>query len=369
MTARRVVHGLLLALLCGSAAAADKAAMPKGIQSKEFLSAVQFIDDKYKSMQGPYTSQRIYLVDGSERELLWMTAYETTVVDQKGTEPLSQEFLCHSNLDLSPEVHQKALGLPARPFTQRAFLSSQGMQRIEFPPGFGLPIASDEPLLLNTQVVNHNVENARLKVRQKVTVEFARDRDLEQPMKPLYQAQALVMVSVDGHEAYVGTDDPSAAQHGASCAVGEPAGGPAASHKGRVEDSLGQKFTSHWVIEKGRSEYRTLVTEPLSLQFDTTAHYIAVHLHAFAESMELRDLTADKSLFLSNVRNMEGKVGLEHIEAYSSVEGIPLFKDHDYELIVVYNNTSDQKQDSMAVMILYLLDKEFRPEAVTTARR
>jgi hypothetical protein len=368
-TTRLVLALLLAGLACHPSVAGEQAAGKTGIQSKEFLSAVQFIDDKYKSMEGPYTSQRIFLVDGPERELLWMTGFETTVVDQKGTEPLSQEFLCHSNLDLSPEVHQKALGLPARPFTQRAFLNSQGLQKIEFPPGFGLPIASDEPLLLNTQVVNHNVENPRLKVRQKVTVTFARQRDLEKPMKPLYQAQALVMVSVDGHETYVGTDDPSAAQHGASCAVGEPAGGPGASHKGQVEDSLGQRFTAHWVIDKGRSEYHTLVTEPLGLQFDTTVHYIAVHLHAFAESMELRDLTAGKSLFYSNVRNMRGKVGLEHVEAYSSEEGIPLFKDHDYELVAVYNNTSGQKQDSMAVMILYLLDKEFRPENVATASR
>ena len=85
--------------------------------------------------------------------------------------------------------------------------------------------------------------------------------------------------------------------------------------------------------------------------------------------MELRDLTADQSLFHSQASNLRGKVGLDHVEAYSSVEGIPVFKDHDYELVTVYNNTSEEKQDSMAVMFLYLLDKEFRREAVAAISR
>jgi len=34
----------------------------------------------------------------------------------------------------------------------------------------------------------------------------------------------------------------------------------------------------------------------MNLRFDTTLHYIAVHLHPFAEFLELRDLTADKSI-------------------------------------------------------------------------
>jgi hypothetical protein len=366
MNRKRIHTAVLLAFLACAAPAAEQA-RPEGIQTKEFLSAVHFIDDKFKSMQGPFTSRRIYLVDGPKRELLWMTGFETVVVNQAGDEPVSQEFLCHSNLDLFPDVHEKALGLPERPFSKRVFTNSQGFQQIRFPPGFGLPVASDEPLLLSNQVVNHNVEDARLKVRQKVTVEFVRDAHRQAPMKPLFQAQALVMVSLEGHEAYVGTEDPSDPQHGASCIAGEAAGGPMAAHKGLVEDSLGQKFTAHWVIGEGRSEYRTLVTEPLGLQFDTTLHYIAVHLHPFAESLELRDLTAGKSLFHSKARNLRGKVGLDHVEAFSSAEGIPMFQDHDYELVTVYNNTTPEKQDSMAVMFLYLLDKEFRREAINAS--
>jgi hypothetical protein len=102
----------------------------------------------------------------------------------------------------------------------------------------------------------------------------------------------------------------------------------------------------------------------MQIPYDTTAHYIAVHLHPFAESLELRDLTADKSLFKSAVENFEGRIGLERVDYFSSVEGIELFKDHEYEIVSVYDNTTDEEQDSMAVMYLYLRDKVFDKDRV-----
>lgn len=52
-------------------------------------------------------------------------------------------------------------------------------------------------------------------------------------------------------------------------------------------------------------------------------------------------------------------IGLKHVETITSEEGVRIFADHKYELVSVYENTSDQMQDSMAVMFLYLHDKEF----------
>ena len=39
--------------------------------------------------------------------------------------------------------------------------------------------------------------------------------------------------------------------------------------------------------------------------------------------------------------------------------GIPVYADHQYELVSVYENTSAEEQDSMAVMYLYLDDRHF----------
>jgi hypothetical protein len=96
----------------------------------------------------------------------------------------------------------------------------------------------------------------------------------------------------------------------------------------------------------------------MNLPFDTRVHYIAIHLHPFAESLELRDLTADTTVFKSAVRSPFDRIGIDHVEHFSSEEGIPVFEDHEYELVSVYNNTTGEEQDSMAVMFLYVLDKE-----------
>jgi hypothetical protein len=107
----------------------------------------------------------------------------------------------------------------------------------------------------------------------------------------------------------------------------------------------------------------------LRLPYDTTLHYIAVHMHPFAESLELRDLTTDRSVYLSKVRPTPGKIGIDHVDHFSSAEGIPLYKDHEYELVSVYNNTTGVDQDSMAVMYMYVFDKEYKPPRLDPAAR
>jgi hypothetical protein len=64
-------------------------------------------------------------------------------------------------------------------------------------------------------------------------------------------------------------------------------------------------------------------------------------------------------------------VGLAHVDHLKNVEGVPIYKDHDYEVVSVYNNTSNEDQDSMAVMYLYLHDKGFNKPAkpATTAKK
>ena len=333
----------------------------------EPLSPIYMLEKKYASMQGPSHTQRVELSDSEEPELLWITGFGARMVGEDGETPQSQEFMCHSNLDVNGDRHRQLLGLPPRIHPNRVFTISQGQYDIHFPDGFGLPVASNEPISLTTQVLNHNIDAADLekplKVRHKLAIDFVRDSDLPAGLRPLYQAQIYVVVSIDGYNAYVGTLRPTDEQKGSSCLPGEPAM-PQSKNKHLIRDSIGQSFTSHWVVEPGRSVNHTLVTEPLDLKIDTTIHYIAVHLHPFAESLELRDLTAGKTLFKSQARNLDGKIGLEHVDSYSSEEGIPVFADHEYELVSVYDNSSGKPQDSMAVMYIYMLDKQFDREQV-----
>ncbi|HNU59781.1 MAG TPA: hypothetical protein PKI08_07510, partial [Aquaticitalea sp.] len=124
-----------------------------------------------------------------------------------------------------------------------------------------------------------------------------------------------------------------------------------------VDDS-GQHLSGHWVVFKGKATYQYDVTKQLRLKDSTTMHHIAVHLHPFAETMEFRDKTLDTTLFVSIAENHKDKIGLKKVSYFSSVDGIMLYPDHNYELVLKVNNTSDVNQDMMGSMFVFLFDKE-----------
>jgi len=316
-----------------------------------FLSETYLVDRKYKSMDGPMSTEKIHLGDPDARELLWVTGYKAVMVGPDGWAPAPQEFMCHTNLDVDREAHRARMGWKKRG-SPRLFTLSQGQFEIRFPPGFGLPVWSDEPLQLTTQVLNHNIEGERHRVRHRVTVDFTRDADLRAPLEPLFSAYGHVL-------AVLSSQPKGAVEAGHSsvgCLVREDAD-PAATYI----DRKGIQYTGHWVVPPGREVNRTDVTAMLSLPFDTTVHYIAAHLHPFAESLELRDLTTGKTVFKSKARNeSRRRIGLAYVEYFSSKEGLPLYKDRRYELVSVYDNKSGAPQDSMAAMFLYLADREFK---------
>jgi hypothetical protein len=305
-------------------------------------------------MKGPQSTQELVLFESPEPELLWIVAYEATMVAPDGETPRAQDFMCHSNLDFDPALHNRVFG-DSKPISSRLFTLSQGQLSVRFPEGFGLPLLSHEPLKLTTQVLNLNHHGDPVGVRHRIRIEYLREAELDRPMQALFAAGAYGLRLLEGTDGYfnlAGRPDPE--EHGPGCLPGLNA------DKHAYEDAYGRSFTGHWVVKPGREETRTLVTHLLNLPFDTTVHAIAVHLHPFAASLELRDLTTGRSVWKSGARQFPDRIGLAHVDSYSSVEGLPLYKGHDYEIVSVYNNTSGADQDSMAVMNLYLLDKGFK---------
>lgn len=112
-------------------------------------------------------------------------------------------------------------------------------------------------------------------------------------------------------------------------------------------------------MKPGRHEYRTRATSTLNLTADTTIHHIAVHLHPWAESISLTDLTSGQVVFESHAKNLDDSIGLSEVDSLSSPTGVPVYQNHEYELLTIYNNTTDVDQDAMAVMYAYLLDKDY----------
>ncbi len=326
---------------------------PLMVESRSWLSEIYTVDRKYGSMMGPFSQRELSLGEaGAPRELLWITGYRAVMVSADGETRVARDFMCHSNLDINSESHRQAFSTDLA-FSPRLFTLSQGQFEIEFPAGFGIPLLSDEVLSLGTQVLNLNIEGKSFAVRHLVTVNFVRQSQLELPMKPLFPIGAYGLKLLAGDHAYFGITRPDGERHGPGCLVGKSA----SEHS--YEDALGQTFTGHWVVEPGREVNRTLVTRLMLVPFATRVHYIAVHLHSFAESLELRDLTTGETLFRSSARGHEDRIGLAAVEHYSSSDGFAVYPDHEYELVSVYHNTSDQPQDSMAVMYMYLRDHEF----------
>lgn len=322
-----------------------------GERTKEVLSPVYRVDKKYKSMMGPQSTAEVHLGDPKKNELVWITGYDATMVGADGRSSMPQEFMCHSNLDLDPTKHAKAVDAQ-RGISGRLFTLSQGQFSIVFPKGFGIPMRSSEPLSLTTQVLNLNLDDPEnLEVRHRVTVRYAKEDEAKGRMKPLFQKSAYGLALLEGPDGHFGVDPGEG--HGEGCLMRDNA----SEHE--YDDPQGRRFTGHWVVKPGREENRTNVTRLIGVPYDTTAHYIAVHLHPFAETLELVDKTAKKTVFKSRARNFSDKIGLEHVDFYSSEAGIPFYEDHEYELVSVYDNKTKEPQDSMAVMYIYMLDKEF----------
>jgi hypothetical protein len=329
-------------------------------QEYTILSPVYHVDKIYKSMKGPSSVNNITFPGVAEDELIWITGFKAVMVGEDGNTPVSQEFMCHSNLDIDIKKHKKIVGWDKTRTSSRLFTLSQGQYEIDFPEGFGIPLIGKEKLKLVTQVLNLNDRENEHYVRHKITVKYVRESDATEPLKPLVQTGAVGVKLLKGEDGYFGIKETDENLHGSSCLPGETA------TRHSYKDRFGRVFTGHWVVEPGREENHTNVTKFINIPYDTTIHYIAVHLHPFAESLKFVDLTTGKTLFHSKVRAPEDRIGINHVEYFESTEGLPVYKDHQYQLISVYNNTSEEPQDSMAVMYLYILDKEFNRDLVVS---
>jgi len=211
---------LFLALACFFGhGRAEEMSIP--IQSREIMSPVYAINRIYKSMQGPQSTREITLGHKIETpELMWITGYRANMVGADGRTPQSQEFMCHSNLDIDMSKHRKLFQWKKTP-SNRIFTLSQGQFEIAFPRGFGIPVMSNEVFSLTTQALNLNVEKANLKVRHKVTIDYVKDKELQEPMKPLFMKAANGLVLVEGQDGYYNVAQPNVELHGPGCLVGE----------------------------------------------------------------------------------------------------------------------------------------------------
>ena len=314
----------------------------------------------YRSMEGPWSLQnKIHLAPGKKSPLQWVTGLETEVVDAAKQTPISQEFFCHSNLTLNeaPARYNQRFGGRTH-FDSRLFTLVPGRLSIELPQGFGIPIPADAALDYFTMSLNLNVTNEVVNVRLRTKVHTIAADQAGAPTKALFR-RALYVLQPQWETADMpSVRMPATLRHhvGAGCADAQfcKVNLSAVSTVGK----LGKGQTLHWLVPPGHHIYRTEITPQLNLPFDTTIHYATIHVHPFARGMELRDLSTGAIILRFNSQDWRDRLGVAHVDEFKSIEGIPIFRDHRYELTAEYDNTSESKTDAMAILYLYLLEKD-----------
>jgi hypothetical protein len=319
--------------------------------SVTILSKVQTVDRIYPSMTGPYWTGQFQLLENEAPQLLWMHKIRSVIKQADGRRDASSQFMCHSNVDWEETPRIFAGSRP----TPRMFTLSQGQLDLVLPTGFGIPIISNEKLRLATQILNLHEKTGSRQLRHETTIQFSSNVDSGARTKPLTYRTIAVKVSMTGESMVFHENQPTPLQRQARCLPGEDAA------QGNVmeHDQHGRKFSGHWMVPPGRHVYRTLANRQMAINKDTRIHAIVSHLHPFAESLALRDLTTKKTVFKAVTKNFQNSIGLESVKSYSDAEGLALIHDHDYEVIATYNNTSNKKQDAMAVLYLYIFDHDF----------
>ncbi len=333
----------------------------------EVVSKPYTLDKIYLSMTGPSGNHPVTcLLPNAKPQLVWLTGLRTEVLDADNRETISPEFCCHANLTfdpkkITPDKHNAEFANSTH-MDWRFFTLVPGRLQESLPPGYGLPVMSDTPLDFFTMSLNLNVPDHAVKVRFKTTIDFVRDADLTTPMKPLFRRALYVVQPLAGSGMEHMKMCTSMTHPGEGCV--EPMGtnnlNAVVSTKDGVQAQFGNDVTYHWMVPPGRHSYRVkVVANQLNLAASTTLHYATAHLHPYGESLELYDLTTAKSVLKIQAEDFKDKVGVMHMGEFQSASGIVVDPSHQYELRAEYNNTTSKDVDAMAILYLYLLEKDF----------
>ncbi len=312
-------------------------------ETYKMISPEFYIDGIYKSMEGPKSSKYVQLTPDSA--LVWLTGFHVKALENKTLQKISNDFVCHTNVDFNDVNYYSAFHLQKRIGKQYPRLTSlsHGMENFSFPKGYGVPMKGNEYLYVTTQALNHNFKDANFWIRHEVDINFTKAKNL----KPLMGKTAFIMLPYDQSDPYKSPLDPGTNQ----CI-------PVETKNHTYDDGKGNKLSGHWVIPAGKNRYRSSVNSQLQLQDSLRLHAAAIHVHPFATQISLYDKTANSTIFTSKIINHKDKIGLTSIEPFSSVAGIWLFKNHDYEIVLDVNNTTQINQDMMGSMFLFFYDTE-----------
>ena len=77
-------------------------------EQQTILSQPIAVDRFDPSMTGPAALVPARIPGGTEPALVWIAGFRSSVISEDNTQQLSQEFMCHTNLEISSETRGEA---------------------------------------------------------------------------------------------------------------------------------------------------------------------------------------------------------------------------------------------------------------------
>jgi len=313
-------------------------------QEYKMISPTFYIDGIYKSMEGPKSSNYIQLSQDST--LLWITGFHVKALDSKTRKQISNDFICHTNIDFNDIKYFSNFNLENRIGLQypRMTSLSHGFENFSFPAGYGVPMKGNDLLYVTTESLNHNQPDASYFIKHEVKIDYLKKKTA---IKPLMCRTVFIMLPYNKSDPFKGPTDP-----GKDYCI------PVETKNHSYEDAKGNMMSGHWVIPVGKHTYSSSIDSQLQISDSLRLHAAATHVHPFATSITVFDKTTNTAIFKCNIQNHKDRIGIDKIDAFSSEAGIWLYKDHHYDLIQEVDNTSKIPQDMMGSMFLFFYDRE-----------
>jgi cyclophilin family peptidyl-prolyl cis-trans isomerase len=308
-----------------------------------------------------------------KRELLWFKGISLQVLDESDKVLPTAEFICHLNLDVEQGFRNRAFPQAEHSGNGRLITLTQGQTDFFFPPGFAVPVASDEKWTFTFQAANRTtLEHRRIKHRCIIT--FVKDSELTQPVTALHWYNPYIVVALDS-----GPEKPSNGPeaHGPDClAVSGGNTAPNATRDSDFFDQQGRRLSGHWEVPPGTAHYRSPIVDERDPGFASKRrriHAVWTHLHPLCTNACLVECGPGKRRPVFSVTaSTRTKPGLEieHIDSVLSTKGIVLAPRRSYELAATYENTTGVAQDSMVALGVFCADEKFtRPHWVLTGEK
>ena len=228
-------------------------------------------------------------------EAVWILGYSTKIVDDEGSE-LGRDLQCHSMMVSPLDESWKGSAHNGTPF--EGFFSDGFTPKLILPQGFGVFLDDGESLELSPMFNNRSPDP--VSASMKVTVDFVRQRDLTEPLRPLF--------------ATVGT----------------------------VTDPF------LYMVPPGEDVRERQYRFP----YAGVIHAMGVHIHPYGRSFELINLTRGETVWLAD--GTHGEDGrLTEMPFYSSATGYSFTPEDRFLLRATYYNPTDVEQDAMAGLFFF----------------